>query len=367
MPNHPQHLRFLIALTFGPCLIVPAALAKPLAQPAATAVPQRPIDLPLESGQLEQVTQLQGQTCAIRVHNGAHPAVKETVAAALLEVDRVLRVYSETNRTNEIHSINTNADKDEVIVNGEAHVLLQRAVDVCRRTAGAYDPTVATFDYLWNFRHQPLVRPLPQELAIRRAIAGCKFLVVKPNHAVRLMRPGMRVTLHALARGYALDRASQVLRGAGIVDFRITLGRDVYAQGRMGTRHWYATAPNARANDTPIGQLYLSSHAAVTRSDSDAFAYKTGKRYHDVIDPRTGQPAGGVAQVTIIATDPTLAAALGEAVFALGPKAGLALLAKEVNVEGFVIDTAGKIYKSKGMGDFARLDAQATVDPAAGM
>ncbi len=352
-------------LVFGALALTTSAFAQPLAQPAtgqpkSAAKPtepaaQRPLDVPIDVGQFEQSRSVSGVRCAIRVHAAGSPANKAAIDKALDQIERVLRDLVFATRTNQIHSINANADRDEVVVDGETGALLQHAIDVCRRTGGAYDPTVATFDYLWNFAHKPFVAPLPAELQTRKAIAGCKHMVIKHNTVVRLLQRGMRVTLRHVAKGYALDRAAHVLRENGLTDFRIQVDRQVYVQGRTGTRHWYAAAPHPRDADHAMGQLYLGSHAAVTRSDGDAYVVKAGRRYHDVLDPRTGLPASGVAQATVIAADPSMAAMLAEAVFVLGPKAGLALLAKERNVDGFVVDTAGRVLTTKGMADLARL------------
>ncbi len=340
-----------VAAAQQPAAIAPVRAAPKPAEPASV----RPLDVPLQADQFDHSRSVGGVRCAIRIHGSGTPANKAAIDKALDHMERVLRDLVFATRTNQIHSINANADRDEVVVDGETGALLQHAIDVCRRTGGAYDPTVATFDYLWNFAHRPFVAPLPAELQTRKAIAGCKHMVIKHNTVVRLLQQGMRVTLRQVARGYALDRAAQVLRENGLSDFRIQLDRQVYVQGRTGTRHWYAVAPHPRDPDHAMGQLYLGSHAAVTRSDNDAYVIKGGRRYHDVLDPRTGMPASGVVQATVVAADPAMAAMLAEAVFVAGPKAGLALLAKERNVEGFVVDHTGRVLATKGMADLARL------------
>jgi len=357
------------------CLLglAPCAHAQPVAlaaqRPAAKSnepASVRPLDVPLEAEQFEESRSVHGIRCAVRIHGQGTPGHRAAIGKALAEIERVLRDLVFATRTNQIHSINANADRDEVVVDGETGALLQHAIDVCRRTGGAYDPTVATFDYLWNFAHRPFVAPLPAELQTRKAIAGCKHMVIKHNTVVRLLQRGMRVTLRHVAKGYALDRAAQLLREHGLQDFRVQVDRHVYVQGRTGTRHWYAVAPHPRDPDHAMGQLYLGSHAAVTRSDTDAFVLKAGRRYHDVLDPRSGAPASGVVQATVIAADPSLAAMWAEALFVLGAKAGMALMAKERNVEGFVVDATGRVAASKGMADLARLPLRVDVGEAGG-
>ncbi len=354
--------RWSLAVAAASGVAAPAALAQTAPLPAKPATPVAPPqDIGLEPGQFEEERPVLGLTCSVRVQHEDGAAAKAAIGQALAQISRLLNQFGHNGRTAEVHSINVNAGADEVMVGPEAHSLLQRALDLCRRSGGAYDPAVGSYDYLWNFKQKPFVRPLAQELQAKRSVATCKNVVVKPSGAVRLLEPGLRVTLTGVATGAALEKAAQGLREAGIRDFRIRIGNDMYVQGRMGTRHWYALVPNAREPGVGLGQLYLGSHAAITRSDSDKFVYKHGQRYHDVLDPRTGAPAAGVVQVTVIATDSVLAAAYANAVFALGPKAGLALMAKENGVEGLIIDSAGRIHASKGLADVARVPAHVTL------
>ena len=88
-------------------------------------------------------------------------------------------------------------------------------------------------------------------------------------------------------------------------------------------------APNTRKPEEEPMQVYLTSQAAMTVSDSDHFVLRNGKRYHDGLDPRTGMPAEGTVQATVIGSDPTMAGAMAHALLVLGPKAGLAMLAHD--------------------------------------
>lgn len=332
-------------------LVVPAAVIVP------TPPPMPPPAVDSEPDQVEAVRPLFGTQCTVRVQTKDLAAARLGVRAAMDEIARVAAKYDAASHSSETSAINMEAAKDEVIVSGETHDLVQRCLDLCHETAGAFDLTVASFDYLWNFSARPFVRPLPDEVAARRALTGCRQIATKPNRAVRILQPGVRVTFDHIVRGHALERAAEVLRAAGLENFRIRIGDDTYVQGHAGTRHWYVTVPHPRNPQETLVQLYLGSQGAATRSDSTRYVMRAGKRYHDVLDPRTGNPAEGVVQATVIATDPTLADALSTALFVLGPRAGLAMLARHKNVEGFLVDTTGKIHASPGMSEYARLPA----------
>ncbi len=330
---------------------------QPVQQAAAPAV------VPDDVDQVEESQLVHGVQASVRVYTkdaaGGHTAAQ----AAIKEITRIYDKFDLTTHESEAAAINGAAGTEEALVSEETFNLLTRMLDLCRRSNGAYDPTVATYDFLWNFANRPFVRPLPDEIAGRRKMTGCDKVVLKPvNRAVRLPVPGTRLTFAGVLHGFALERTSDVLRKAGFNDFRIRIGNDQFAQGRVGTRHWLTGAPNTRKPDEAALQVYLTSQAAVTVSDSDRFVLRNGKRFHDGIDPRTGLPAEGTIQATVIGTDPTMTSAMAHAVFVLGAKAGLALLAHDKQAEGFVVDATGKVWASPAMSEYAHLPAKMPID-----
>jgi thiamine biosynthesis lipoprotein len=334
-------------LTFALLIWPQVALSQP-----APAAPVAPEDV----DQIEDMRLIHGVQAAVRVYSKDPVAAHTAAQAALNEIARIYDKYDLHTHESEATAINSAADHEEVLVSDETFSLLTRMLDLCRRSNGAYDPTVASYDFLWNFAIRPFVRPLPDEIAVRRKLTGCDKVILKPGtRAVRTAMPGTRITFAGVLHGFAMERTSEVLRKAGLHDFRIRVGNDVFAQGRVGTRHWLTGAPNTRKLDGEPLQVYLTSQAAVTVSDSDHFVYRNGKRYHDAIDPRSGMPAEGVIQATVIGTDPTMTGAMAHALFVLGPKAGFAMLAHDKQAEGFLVDTTGKIWMSPAMSEYAHL------------
>ncbi len=334
------------------------ALSQP--PPAPTLAPAV---APEDVDQVEESQLVHGVQTSARVYTKDAATGRAAAQAALREIMRIYDKFDLHVRESEAAAINGAGGSDEAMVSEETFALLTRMLDLCRRSNGAYDPTVASYDFLWNFGNRPFVRPLADEIAGRRKMTGCDKVILKPqNRAVRLPIPGTRVTFAGVLHGFAMERSAEVLRKAGLNDFRLRIGNDQFAQGRVGTRHWLTTAPNTRMPDEQPLQVYLTSQAAVTVSDSDRFVIKNGKRYHDGLDPRTGMPAEGTVQATVIATDPTMAGAMARAVFVLGPKAGLALLAHDKQAEGFVIDATGKLWASPAMSEYAHLPARIPVE-----
>ncbi len=320
--------------------------------PAETAAPPADGGSPMLHGHGRPI---EGVDVHLRVWLKDQAKAEAAVAAALKEVRRISRKMSTERRRSEIDGVNRLADREEVILSRETYDLVQRALHLCELTGGAFDLTVQSFDYLWNFKRRPPVRPLDDEIKARLAVVGCNNVLLKPNRAIRVHAPRVRITLADLLHGHAMVTVSRLLLERGIDSFRLRIGQDVYVRGRTGTRHWYVAVPHPLKRDREIVQLYLTSHVAATRSVTDRYFMKDGKRYHDVLNPRTGRPVEGVLQATVIGTDTVLADALSTAMLVLGPKAGIALLNKTDNIDGFIIDTKGRVYGSSGMSDFARL------------
>ncbi|MCO4762150.1 MAG: FAD:protein FMN transferase [Myxococcales bacterium] len=320
--------------------------------PAQTAAP--PAE-GLETNLHEDGRPIGGVQVHLRVWLADKRKAGAAITAALKEVRRISAKMSAEQRRSEISGVNRTADKENVFLSRETYDLVQRALHICELTKGAFDLTVQSFDYLWNFKRRPAVRPLDDEIKARLANVGCDHVVLKPNRAIRINSPRGRISVGELLHGHAIARVSQLLQRMRVGSYRLRIGNDVYATGRAGSRHWYVAVAHPLHRKQNIVQLYLTSQTAATRSWSDRFFVKDGKRYHDIINPRTGKPATGVLQATIISTDSVMADALSAAVFSLGAKKGQELLNQLPNVEGFIIDAKGRVLSSRGMENYARL------------
>ena len=299
-------------------------------------------------------TTIGGLPARVRLRHVDADTARAGMDAVLQEFGRVHRKFSTGSKTSEIAAINHIADREEVTVSTETEALVATAMRLCRITVGGFDPTHHSFSYLWDLGRKPFVPPLPDEVAARLAMTGCDKVAQKPGREVRITVPGVTMSVGELLAGHALHRAGQLLEKRGIPAFVLQLGDDRYVMGRNKTRYWYTPVFHPLQRDEEILQLYVGSHAIATRRVTDSSVLHRGKRYHDVLDPATGRPSEGVLQATVVAPDPVLADAMSRALLALGPKRGLAMLAKvEQQVAAIVIDAQGVVHASAKMRDFA--------------
>ena len=170
------------------------------------------------------------------------------------------------------------------------------------------------------------------------------------HRTVKLTKPGMRISLAAIAKGYAVDRAVAVLRENGLKDFIVFGGGDLFVSGRRGDRPWRVGIQDPRDRSRHFARFEADRDIAiVTTGDYEAFFVVDGERYHHVIDPATGYPARGTVSATVIAPTATLADALATGIFVLGPREGMALIESDRDLEGVIVDDHFSPMVSSGL------------------
>jgi thiamine biosynthesis lipoprotein len=170
------------------------------------------------------------------------------------------------------------------------------------------------------------------------------------DEMVWLHEKGMLLGLGGIAKGYALDRAGEVLREAGFSSFLLQAGGQVLMEGRRGDRHWRVGIRDPRGGpDDYFATLDAENVSVSTSGDYESYFILDGRRYHHILDPHTGWPAEGIRSVTIVAADATLADALSTAVFVLGPEVGMDVVEGLTGVEAVIVDAAGEVHTTEGV------------------
>lgn len=285
--------------------------------------------------------------------------------AAFDEVARVEAMVDEDNPKSGVARINAAAGGAAVVIEPELFTVLSEAVRLAKLTKGAFDVTAAAYDAAWRFGSDaaPTVDPASGEADGRepvpakrdidrvRSLVGVDDLILDAAaRTARLKQAGARIGLRAVARGYALERGAAVLENAGIVDFVIAAGGDLIVRGKKGDRPWMVGVQDPRAAGH-FAALPAEDQSVMTTGDYEAFFFDGGVRYHNVIDPRTGQPATKCRSVTVLAKDALVAEALSRAVFVLGARDGIALIERLKDVDAIVVTADNRVVTSKGIRD----------------
>ncbi|MEO8333976.1 MAG: FAD:protein FMN transferase [bacterium] len=207
--------------------------------------------------------------------------------------------------------------------------VLARAVEVARASDGAFDPTLGPLVALW--RESRRVRRLPSDAQLdsARMRVGWRHMALDSvRRRIRLARRGMRLDLGGIAKGYAVQRATQVLRTRGVVSALVEAGGDItVTDAPPGEAGWRIDVPGADSSVRARASA-LTNASISTSGPSAQFVEIGGVRYSHVVDPRTGIGLTSGAQATVIATDGALADALSTALTVLSGRAVASLLAR---------------------------------------
>ncbi len=268
-------------------------------------------------------------------------AIIEKAFQRIEEIDRKFNVLDSTSQLFAFNQYNQPISDPEIIK------LIQKAVNVSRETNGAFDVTIYPLIKLWGFFSETPALPKKKEILDRLPDVGYDQLIVSKGR-IDKKNSHTQIDLGGIAKGYAVAEAVKVIRSSGVQSALIDAGGDIYAIGKIKGKPWKIAIRNPRGEGV-IGTFDVSDLSVVTSGDYERFFEKDGVRYHHILDPKTGYPARGVASVTIITSDATLADALSTAVFVMGKDRGLNFLEKTELAEGVIVTDSGDIYSTKSL------------------
>ena len=280
---------------------------------------------------------------------------KQTANAAIentfTELDRLGKLLNFYSDDSEISLINRDAGVRPAKVSKDTMDVVRRALYVAESTGGAFDPTIGPIVKLWDFEKHIL----PDEKAIREKLPLVNYknaVVDEARSTVFLRNKGMAIDLGGIAKGYAADRAVDVLKNNGITAGIVVVGGEVKPFGtkpdgeawRVGIKD---PDPDSRKDDV-IAIVKLSGKAISTSGGYEKFFVKDGKTYHHILNPATGYPVYECRSVSIIADNAPDGFPTG--IFVLGPQKGMEVL-KGLGLDAVIIDKDGNRIVTDGIKD----------------
>ncbi|UQA61584.1 FAD:protein FMN transferase [Polyangium aurulentum] len=279
-------------------------------------------------------------------------AIRPKLQKAVDEIRRLERLMTTWRDDSEISRINQAAGKAAVAVGPETFEVIKRSISVAAQSDGVFDISFESMRDLWRFDENK-VEEVPSREAIDKARELIDYRKIKLDDAarsVRLDKPGMRISLGGIAKGYGVDAASRVLLGEGLTSFFIQAGGDLYVRGKKPDGSPYrvgARDPRGQGPSDFFALIDVTDHAFSTAGDYERSFVKDGKRWHHIIDPRTGYPARASRSVTVWAKDAFTADGIDDAIFILGPEKGLPLCEAIEDCGAVVVDAKNKVWVSK--------------------
>lgn len=285
------------------------------------------------------------------LHGENEPSLRASGEAALEEIERLEKQLSPFLPGSEISHINARAASEPVPVSHPVFELLDYASRLTDLTQGAFDITVGPLMQLWGFAHGNPREPNPDLLQDRMSVTGSRHILLDRNaRTVRFDRPGIRIDLGAIGKGYAIDEAIAILKESGVHSALLHGGTStVYGLGtRPDGSNWTVSLEDPATSDriekspdglqrlvlrtakgdatreaTPsvIDSIELRDQSLSVSSPRGKFFEKDGHLYGHVLDPRTGRPALSAKLAAVRTVSATDSDALSTALLVLGPAA----------------------------------------------
>ena len=272
--------------------------------------------------------------------------------AVFAEFERLEALMSTWRPGSDVLRVNAAAGVQAVAVAADVRDVLRQARQISEWTQGAFDVTFGALTDVWKFDHDQ-DNTIPSADAIRARLPLIDYRQIEIDDragTVFLKRQGMKIHLGGIGKGYAVEHAMLILRRAGLRDFLIQAGGDLYVGGHKDGRLWRLGINDPRGPaGNPFATIDLTDSTFSTSGDYARFFMKDGVRYHHILDPATGQPARLCRSVTIAAGSPVLADAVAKGVFILGPEKGMALVEKIPDLAAVIVTAKNEVLVSSGL------------------
>lgn len=267
---------------------------------------------------------------------------------AVQEIQRIENLISSWKATSQTSVINQNAGIKPVKVDDELFQLIKRSIAISKITDGAFDISYAAIDRIWNFNGQETPMPSPSEIAASVEKIGYQYIELNEKESsVFLTKKGMKIGFGAIGKGYAADKAKDLLIKAGVTAGIINASGDMNTWGKQPNGNpWKIAITNPLDKTKNYGLFELENQAVVTSGNYEKFVIIDGKRYAHIIDPRTGMPTQGILSVSVFAPKAELADALATSIFVMGVDAGLNVINQLPQVEAIIVKSDGSLATS---------------------
>jgi thiamine biosynthesis lipoprotein len=291
--------------------------------------------------------------------NGKDSRAKKIFKEAFDRAEAVEARLDVHKRGSETDRLNRRAANAAIPISEDLWTALTTGQKVYRQTQGAFDLTVGPVTSRWDFEKKRV--PDARELRAALTLVDGKKLELKAGTTpeARLRQSNTQLDLGGIAKGVGVDRMADVLRRRGLQNSLINAISNVTAVGpKPDGSPWRVGIQSPRPETSPgmIAVIELKQGSISTSGDYQKTFTIGARRYHHVIDPKTGQPAPGFMSVTVV-TDRSAAYAdaLSTGLAVMGRKKALRLVENLPGTDVFFVDENGRFWSSSGLGDRLRL------------
>ena len=306
------------------------------------------ITLRLRVQPLKRTEMIMGTVVEITVIPANEEAIKEAFDA-IKKVDELMSTYKPES---EVSILNRQGENH---LSPQTSQIIQEAIKFSEMTEGAFDITCRPLINLWKRAKKEEKIPTLQEIEEAGKLVGYKKIALEGD-LVKLEQPGMQIDLGGIAKGWAVDKAIQVLKRRGVKSALVNAGGDLYALGKRGLwKKWEVGIQHPRDQEKILTTIEVSARGVATSGDYRRYFTLKGRRFSHIVDPRTGETVQEVPMsVTVVGPDATTTDALATGIFVLGPEEGMRLIESLPGVEGLIVSEGMRMDSSSGWGKFQK-------------
>ena len=285
---------------------------------------------------------LMGTVIEIEVKGNDISLGELAIIDAFNEIERIENIFTTYKENSNIQWINQSRDT-LFSVNSEIYDLLMLSDSLWKISNGAFDISLNNLIKTWDFESINPTMPTKEQIEDALRQSGWRNIKLLNNNRF-LRKAEVGLNLGAIAKGYAVDRAIEVVKEQGIKNVLINAGGEIKSLGS----DWIIGIRDPRNAEQIVESVNLGEMAIATSGDYEIFFEINGKRYHHILKPSTGYPADSLISVSVLNPSSTMADALATAVFVLGPVRGLEFIENIPNTEVFMIDKNNRKIFSEG-------------------
>lgn len=289
-----------------------------------------------------------GTAIKVSLYDGGSEKVLDKVFDKVLELENLVSINKEGT---EIDELNKNAGIKSVKLSDDSKNIIEKGLYYSSLSSGGYDISIGSLVKLWSIG-LPEAK-IPTESEIKESLENINYKDVEINgNEVFLKKKGMLLDLGSIAKGYAADEIAKILVNEGVEKAIIDLGGNIYALGKKSEESpWKIGVQNPfddRGNI--VGTFLTENKSVVTTGIYERFIEDGDKKYHHVLNPKTGYPYNtDIVGVTIIADKSIDADALSTLVFTMGIQNGIEFIENMENVDAIFITNNKNVYKTNGI------------------
>lgn len=260
-------------------------------------------------------------------------------------------MFSRTNPSSEIYKLN---ESGKATVSDETLEVIKLGIEYSKASNGSFDISVEPITALWNFSSDNPKVPDSSQLSGALSHVNYENIIINGNE-VTLKDPEGGIDLGAIAKGYIGSKVEEFLKSKGIKSAIINLGGNIVCIGSKpdGTNYTVGLQDPFQDRNVYSEKISVSAKSVVTSGTYERFFEENGKKYHHILDTKTGFPyENGIAAVTIISNNAKISDALSTLVFTKGIEEGIAYINSLDDTECMIIENDGTRHYSNAFENY---------------